>query len=106
MGELDLATVPLLEAELAGLRDAGFRLLIVDLSSLGFMDSSGLRCILKYDAEARHDGYSIALVRGPDAVQRVFQITDTEGRLASSAPEPAGCSLGRVSDRGRAGRLG
>ncbi len=82
VGELDLATVPLLEAELASLRDAGFRLLILDLSTLDFMDSSGLRCILRYDAEARHDGWSIALVRGRDAVQRVFEITETEARLA------------------------
>jgi anti-sigma B factor antagonist len=81
MGELDLATVPVLVAELAGLRHAGVRVVILDLSALDFIDSSGLRCILEYDAEARRNGCSIALVRGPDAVQRVFRITDTEARL-------------------------
>lgn len=81
VGELDLATVAILDAELASLRDAGFRRLILDLSSLDFMDSTGLRCILRYDAEARQDGFSIALIPGPPAVHRVFQVTQTEARL-------------------------
>jgi anti-anti-sigma factor len=67
MGELDLATVPILHAELAALRNAGFRRLILDLSRLEFVDSTGLRCILDYDGEARRDGFTIALIRGPEA---------------------------------------
>ena len=86
LGELDLATVPILEAELAGLRDAGFRHLILDLGGLDFIDSTGLRCILGHDAEARQDGYSIALIPGPPAVQRVFQVTETEARLPFIRP--------------------
>ena len=70
VGELDLATVPILDAELAGLRDAGFPHLILDLAGLDFIDSTGLHCILRYDAEARQDGYSIALIPGPPPVQR------------------------------------
>jgi anti-anti-sigma factor len=80
-GALDLATVPILEAELADLRHAGVRRLVLDLSGLGFMDSTGLRCILERDAEARRDGFSIALVAGPPAVQRVFEVTGTAARL-------------------------
>jgi anti-anti-sigma factor len=81
LGALDLATVPILEAEVAQLRDAGFRRLVLDLSGLGFMDSSGLRSIIELDAEARQDGFSIALVRGPRAVQRVFELTGTTAQL-------------------------
>ena len=80
-GELDLATVPILQAEIAALRDAGARRLILDLSKLGFMDSTGLRCILDTDAEARQDGFSIALIAGPPSVQRVFELTDTLSHL-------------------------
>ena len=61
-GELDVATAPLLRAELDALRNAGHRHLIVDLGRLSFIDSSGLRCILACDAEARNDGFSIALI--------------------------------------------
>jgi len=80
-GALDLATVPILEAELAALRHAGFRRVILDLSELGFMDSTGLRCILERDAEARQDGFSFALIAGPPAVQRVFEVTGMATRL-------------------------
>ena len=53
----------------------------VDLAGLTFIDSTGLRCILKYDAEARQDGFSIALIQGPPAVQRIFVLTGTTDRL-------------------------
>ena len=82
VGALDLATVPVLEAQVADLRSSGVRRIVLDLSALGFMDSTGLRCILERDSEARQDGFSVVLVRGPAVVQRVFEITGTTGRLA------------------------
>jgi len=81
LGELDLGTVAILDAKLAELREAGFRLMIADLSGLSFIDSTGLRCILEWDAEARRGNISIALVQGPRAVQRVFELTGTAARL-------------------------
>jgi anti-sigma B factor antagonist len=41
VGELDLATVPVLSAQIADLRQAGCRHVIIDLSDLTFMDSTG-----------------------------------------------------------------
>ena len=64
-GDLDAVTCPLLEAQIGELRAAGFRRLILDLSQLEFMDSTGLRLILNWDAEARKDGFAISLVPGP-----------------------------------------
>jgi anti-sigma B factor antagonist len=81
VGELDLATVPTLDARLGELREAGFRQLIVDLGRLEFIDSTGLRLLLRYDAEARQDGFSFSLTRGPAAVQRVFELSGTFGLL-------------------------
>jgi len=82
VGELDLATVPTLDACLAELREAGFRQLIVDLSRLEFIDSTGLQLLLQYDAEARQDGFSLSLIPGPAVVQRVFEITGTLALLS------------------------
>ena len=81
VGELDIATVPILRAQLDSLRDAGFHSFVLDLSTLDFMDSTGLRYILDCDAEARRDGFSISLIRGTRAVQRVFELTDTSAHL-------------------------
>jgi anti-anti-sigma factor len=80
-GSLDMATVPVLEQQLEELREAGFRRLIIDLRGLYFIDSTGLRCILKYDSLARNDGFSIELIRGSRTVQRVFEVPGTAAQL-------------------------
>ena len=81
VGALDIATIQFFVDELAELRDGGFRRLIIDLRGLSFMDSTGLRCILKYDAQAQNDGFSIELIRGSRAVQRIFDVTGTTAQL-------------------------
>lgn len=80
-GSLDMVTAPELRAQVDELLEAGFRRVILDLSELEFMDSTGLRLMLSLDADARRDGFSIALVPGPSAVQRVFEVTGTEAAL-------------------------
>lgn len=81
VGELDIATVPVLEAHLTELQTAGFKQLTLDLRELSFLDSTGLRLILAWDARSRADGFALSLVAGPPGVQRVFDITDTTRRL-------------------------
>ena len=55
--------------------------LVIDLSDLAFMDSSGLRLILVAHARSRADSNRLRLVRGPRRVQRVFKLTGMEERL-------------------------
>ena len=77
VGTLDLATAPTLEQRLAELRAAGFQSLIVDLGRLDFMDSTGLRLILRWDAAARSDGFTLSVAPGNPTVMRVFEVTGT-----------------------------
>jgi len=72
-----MATAPILAAQLKELRASGFRHLVIDLGRLDFIDSTGLRLLLTEHADAREDGFSIALVGGKPAVQRVFELTKT-----------------------------
>jgi anti-anti-sigma factor len=81
IGTLDLATVEVLEDQLAELRSAGFRRLVVDLGGLSFIDSTGLRLLLRWDAESRQDGFSLGLIPGSPPVQRVFELTGTLDHL-------------------------
>jgi anti-sigma B factor antagonist len=81
IGELDLATVPTLQTHITELREAGHRHILLDLRGLLFIDSTGLRLILRHDAEARRDGFSLALVPGSPEVQRVFDIAGVTTRL-------------------------
>lgn len=81
VGTLDLATAPALDRQLGELREAGWKLIVVDLGGLRFMDSSGLRLLVRWDAEARQDGFTLQLLPGPAPVQRVFELTGMTERM-------------------------
>ena len=81
VGELDLSTVAKVQEELRRVEANSPATLVVDLSKLTFLDSTGLRCIVTADERARAAGRRIVIVRGPDPVQRVFAITRLEERL-------------------------
>jgi anti-anti-sigma factor len=74
-GELDMSSVPILEARLREALDGGGRQLVVDLRDLEFMDSTGLTLLTRWSRGADQDGYDLALVRGEDRVHRLFEIT-------------------------------
>ena len=81
VGELDLSTVAKVQEELRRIEASSPATVVVDLSKLTFLDSTGLRCIVTADERAREAGRRMVVVRGPDAVQRVFAITRLEERL-------------------------
>ncbi|MGN6187414.1 MAG: STAS domain-containing protein [Conexibacter sp.] len=75
IGELDLAVAPRAEQAIMRAERLQPPLLELDLSSLAFMDSTGLRLMLTTRERALHAGRRLVLRRGPDAVQRVFEVT-------------------------------
>ncbi len=81
VGELDLASAPILEARIAEAEALQPPLLVLDLRELTFMDSTGLRIVLAADANARRDVRRLAVIRGPDPVHRVFLIALLDRRL-------------------------
>jgi anti-sigma B factor antagonist len=81
-GELDISTAEGLEGVLDELAAAGGPArILVDLSGLRFMDSTGLRLLVTADLRLRAEGRELRLVRGPDAVHRVFRLALLEDRL-------------------------
>ncbi len=95
-GELDVSGAALLEHEIDRITaDHDPRGLVLDLSELDFMDSTGLRLVVLTDVKAKEEGREFALVRGRDDVHRVFEITRMTDRLrfldsAEDAPSIAG----------------
>jgi anti-sigma B factor antagonist len=85
-GEIDLASVAILESKLRELRETGFDHLVIDLRDVTFMDSTGLRLVLAWDDEARADGVDFELIPGAPSVQRLFEITGVTGRLRFVEP--------------------
>jgi anti-sigma B factor antagonist len=80
-GELDLSSVGKVQEELRRVEAEEPALLVLDLANLTFLDSTGLRAVVTADERARERGRRLVVVRGPDAVQRVFTITRLEERL-------------------------
>jgi len=80
-GELDLATAEAVERELERAEATDTAAIIVDLSGLEFMDSSGVRLMLIANARSRADANRLTLLRGPAAVQRVLELSGVERLL-------------------------
>ena len=80
-GELDLSTVGKVEEELRRVEAIEASVVVLDLSGLTFLDSTGLRAVITADERAREKGRRFVVVKGPGAVQRVFSITRLEERL-------------------------
>jgi anti-anti-sigma factor len=76
-GDLDIASSDVLEDEVRALR-AQFAQMVIDLSQVAFMDSSGLRVLLTLRNDAARDGDRLELVPGPRHVQRIFELTATD----------------------------
>jgi anti-anti-sigma factor len=85
-GEIDLASVGVLDSKLRELRDTGFDHLVLDLREVTFMDSTGLRLILSWDQEASAEGVDFELIRGAPIVQRLFDVTGIGARLRFVEP--------------------
>jgi anti-sigma B factor antagonist len=80
-GELDLATVDVLRDALQRAEAADARRIVLDLSGLDFIDARGVHVVLEAEARSRSDGLRLALVRGPDHVQRVFVLAGVADTL-------------------------
>lgn len=78
-GELDLDGAPAVEQEFLRSEDSDATSIVVDLSRLEFIDSTGIRLVVM--SAKRCEGGRLTLVRGPKQVHRVFEITDLADRL-------------------------
>ena len=80
-GELDVASVDEVDATIRQLHTTGFRHVVLDLRNLEFMDSTGIRLVLQWDAQARRDGLTFQVVPGSPGVMRPLEIAGVLDRL-------------------------
>jgi anti-sigma B factor antagonist len=79
-GELDLATVDELSARLAEAARSARRVLL-DLGGLTFIDSSGVRLLMRWARDAERDGIDLTLRPGGPAVREVLEVTGVRDLL-------------------------
>jgi anti-sigma B factor antagonist len=66
---------------------------VLDLRSVTFLDTSGVRLVVAEQRRAQEEGHRFAVVRGPDTVQRIFDISglsDEPGLLIADPAEALG----------------
>ena len=81
IGELDIASTQDLENELSAVEANSPGTVVLDLRRVEFIDSTGLRALVAADERARSAGRRLAVVRGPDAVERLLTVTQLDQRL-------------------------
>lgn len=79
-GELDIESAPDLERVLLRSRPAGQRV-VLDLAELQFMDSTGLRVLLRARVAADEGRWEIRLRNVPPTIRRLFDMTGVHAAL-------------------------
>lgn len=74
-GEVDLATASELESAINSVLDKGTLRLVIDLKDVAFLDSTGLRTLLRTHSKLEESGGSLALVVPGGPVQRLLDVT-------------------------------
>lgn len=90
-GELDLQPAAELEAMLQRICVEGTSGIVIDLSKLTFIGSTGLRTILLAKDLSEQHGYEFFVVPGQRNVQRLFELTGLH-ELLPLAPEGGAAS--------------
>ena len=80
-GEIDLSTVEEVQSRLEGSLGGDTTLLVLDLRKVTFLDSSGLRLVLRLDERQKDIGGRLVIVQGGRRVARVFELTGAGERL-------------------------
>jgi anti-sigma B factor antagonist len=86
-GELDLATVPQLSAAVAEHSDAS--LLVLDLTAVTFIESTGVRVLIQADRACARSGSRLVVLAGDGPVRRLLGLCRLDGQLALVTEHPS-----------------
>jgi anti-sigma B factor antagonist len=83
-GEIDLTSAPKLDDEVTGLIEDSVNTLTIELSGVSFMDSTGLRVLLKASKLLESSGGNLILGTPSDPVRRLLEVSglDTHFQIA------------------------
>lgn len=80
-GELDLASAPRVERAVDETLQQGARTLVLDLSGLSFVDSTGLRLFIVLSQRASAEGWKLSMTRPQKQAMTVFVVSGLEKNL-------------------------
>ena len=80
-GEIDLTSAPKLDDEIQSLIEQSVKNLTLDLSSVAFMDSTGLRVLLKASKVIEGNGGKVTLQSPSEPVRRLLEVSGLDGHF-------------------------
>lgn len=89
-GELDLAAAASVEEELNAALETATQLIVVDLETLDFIDSTGLSVLVRAQQRAREAGLELGLINPGAQVERLLNLTGLSERLTLTESLPEG----------------
>jgi anti-sigma B factor antagonist len=106
-GEVDCATAPRLAATLADMTEQGRLNLVVDLSGVYFMDSTGLAVLAVAHKRLQHAGGGLVLAGPTPVVRRSLEITGLDKMMSvtDTLPKVSSALLESTRARDRAPEL-
>jgi anti-sigma B factor antagonist len=81
LGEFDIAGAEAYREEIERIEAAGAAKILIDMSSLEFMDSTGLRMLIETDMRSRQDSGRVRYTRPHGEVARLLQLTRVDEKL-------------------------
>lgn len=75
LGEIDMSTVPVLEEAFTSAVDQASDRLIIDLSGVQFMDSSGLNALIRARNSMDDRGLDLVISGVSEQVRRLFEVS-------------------------------
>ena len=88
-GDLDLYSAPEFDDALVDVEGEKWPTIVLDLRQLEFLDSMALRLIMRTQARAKQDGRRLVLVRGPEFIDRVLELSGLRDHLELVDEPPA-----------------
>ena len=94
-GECDLAALPAIRQAISEALDAGPECIVLDLSRLRFIDSSGLHATIELSNRSAAQKTRLVIIPGPPTVQRIFEISGVLDKLPFIGKVPNGSIVAR-----------
>jgi anti-anti-sigma factor len=88
-GDLDLYTSPEFDDALVTVEGEKWPTIVLDMRELNFLDSMALRLVMRTQARAEQDGRRVVIVRGPEFLDRVLELSGLAGHLEIVDAPPA-----------------
>lgn len=80
-GEMDMSNVDALDTELIAAEQSGAGHIVLDLSGLDFIDSSGIRLLVIAQRRSDADSNRLDVLRGSGQVARVMALTGLDSMM-------------------------